>query len=379
LRVVFLTHHYPHWSGDRSGASLAALARALMRRGISVRVVASSNDQIGEGELDGVPVRRVRATPPFNQATPDSETIVAALRSPVAWGSAARLWRVLRAAARQEVAAGADLVHAHGWVPAGLATPSGIPLVLTVEGADGSLLKRSRIARRLARGIFKRAAVVTTVSREVGGWVQSEAGRFIGASHIHPMPVDTRGHPWTRGGGGAVTMARLIPSSRVELAIETAAVLASCGHDLPLTVIGDGPERGALEQRASQLGVAALVRFVGDPPAEEARRYLERADLMLFTAQGEGMALAVMEALISGVLVVACWDSGAAVDIVPESGAGRLTLPAPEALADCVLDLQADRDRLAMGRLVGESWRARLSPDHVAELCEGWYREALAG
>jgi hypothetical protein len=54
-------------------------------------------------------------------------------------------------------------------------------------------------------------------------------------------------------------------------------------------------------------------------------------------------------------------------------------LPAPEALADCVLDLQADPDRLAIGRLVGEAWRARLSPDHVAELCEGWYRDALAG
>jgi hypothetical protein len=75
---------------------------------------------------------------------------------------------------------------------------------------------------------------------------------------------------------------------------------------------------------------------------------------------------------------VACWDGGAAVDIVPESGAGRLSLPAPEALADCVLDLQGDADRLAMGRLVGESWRARLAPDHVAELCEGWYRDALA-
>jgi len=66
------------------------------------------------------------------------------------------------------------------------------------------------------------------------------------------------------------------------------------------------------------------------------------------------------------------------VSIVPESGPGRLTLPSPEALADSVLDLQGDPDRLAMGRLVGESWRARLAPDHVAGLCEGWYRNALA-
>jgi hypothetical protein len=42
-----------------------------------------------------------------------------------------------------------------------------------------------------------------------------------------------------------------------------------------------------------------------------------------------------------------------------------------------VLDLQRDPDRLAMGRLVGESWRARLAPAHAAELCEAWYRIAL--
>ena len=50
---------------------------------------------------------------------------------------------------------------------------------------------------------------------------------------------------------------------------------------------------------------------------------------MLFTARGEGVALAAIEALACGVPVIACWDSGAAVDIVPESGPGRLTLPSP--------------------------------------------------
>jgi glycosyltransferase involved in cell wall biosynthesis len=241
------------------------------------------------------------------------------------------------------------------------------------------LLKASRVARWLARPVFQRAAVVTAVSREVGTWVQSGAGRFVDNPHIHPLPADTRSHPWTRGGGGLVVISRLVASTRVELAIETAAVLASCGHDFPLTIVGDGPERASLEQRASRLGVSSLVRFAGAMSPSEARAYLERADIMLFTARGDGTALPAIEALVSGVPVVACWDSGAAVDIVPESGPGRLTLPAPEALADSVLDLQADPDRLTMGRLVGESWRARLAPDNVAELCEGWYRNALAG
>jgi glycosyltransferase involved in cell wall biosynthesis len=192
------------------------------------------------------------------------------------------------------------------------------------------------------------------------------------------MPIDARARPWTRGGGGGVIIGRLIPSKRVDLALETVAVLASCGHDLPLTVIGEGPDRSALETLTQRLGITALVRFVGAATPAETGAYLERADVMLFTARGDGVAATALEALISGVPVVACWDGGAAVDVVPESGAGRLTLPSPDALADSVLDLQHDADRLAMARLVGEAWRARLAPDHVAELCEGWYRDALA-
>jgi glycosyltransferase involved in cell wall biosynthesis len=377
VRVVFLTHNYPRRPGDPSGAALGTLARALMRRGISVRVVTPS-DESGEAEVDGVPVNRVRVGRSTRETISRNDSIAQALRSPIGWLALTRLRRSLRAAARHEITAGADLVHAHGWMPAGLAAPAGTPLVLTVHGTDAPLLKESRIARSLARPLFQRAAVVTTVSREVGTWVQAGAGRFVDAAHIHPMPTDTRTYPWTRGGGGAVVISRLLASKRVELAIQTAAVLASCGHDFPLTIVGDGPERPALEQLAARLGVSALVRFVGAMSPSEARAYLERADVMLFTASGDGTALSAIEALVSGVPVVACWDSGAAVDIIPESGAGRLTLPSPEAIADCVLDLQGDPDRLAMGRLVGESWRARLAPDNVAELCEGWYRNALA-
>ncbi|HEU4681465.1 MAG TPA: glycosyltransferase family 4 protein [Gemmatimonadales bacterium] len=377
MRVVFLTHNFPHWPGELSGAALGMLARALIRRGLSVRVVTTGEDS-GEAVVDGVPVHRVRVPAAFQNTITSPPSLAALLRRPVGWSALARLWRKLRAAAQRELTAGADLLHAHGWIPAGLAAPSEVPLVLTVHGADGSLLTRSRIARRLATPLFQRVAVVTTVSSEVGAWVQSGAGRFVEPARVHPRPVDARGLAWTRGGGGVVTIAPLVPSSRVDLAIETVAMLASCGHDFPLTVVGDGPERQTLEERAVRLGVSSLVRFASAGALDNVRRHLERADMVLFTVRREAVAYAAVEALLAGVPVVACWDSGAAVDIVPESGAGRLTLPSAEALADSVLDLQNDADRLAMGRLVGESWRARLAPDRVAELCEGWYRNAIA-
>ena len=84
-----------------------------------------------------------------------------------------------------------------------------------------------------------------------------------------------------------MVMGRLDDAGRVGLALETVATLVSRGHKLPLTVIGEGRRRDALQQQARRLGVAELVRFVGAMPPDQALGYLARADLMLLTTQGE--------------------------------------------------------------------------------------------
>ncbi len=113
------------------------------------------------------------------------------------------------------------------------------------------------------------------------------------------------------------------------------------------------------------------------PPAE-VLDLLCRADLMLFPAQGEGFGLVAAEALMRGVPVVSCWDGGGVLDVVPEHGAGRLVIPSGEAIADAALGLLRDPETAARAREAGMTWRHKLSPDRVAEVCEGWYREALA-
>jgi glycosyltransferase involved in cell wall biosynthesis len=380
VRVVFLTHNYPRWAGDVSGAFLATLAGGLVRRGIEVRVIAPSDEgRGGDDELDGVRVRRVRYASPKAETLAYRGTMQTALRAPSGLRALTGLWRALGRAAREEAHAGAELFHAHWWVPGGMAVPKGVRSVLTVHGTDAALLRRSRIARTLARPVFQRATLVTAVSRELAGWVQAGTGRYVDPSHVQPMPVDSRNLPWSVGGGGAIVISRLSAQKRVSLAVETVAFLASCGHEMPLTIVGDGPERGALERLVDKLGISSFVRFVGSVPSAEVPNYLARADLMIFPAQGEGFGLVAAEALMAGVPVVACWDGGGVLDVVPPSGAGRLTLPAPEAMGDAILGLLLEPDHRDMARLVGESWRARLAPDHVAEICEGWYREAAGG
>lgn len=378
MRVVFLTHNYPRWPGDLAGAFLATLAAALVRRGIEVRVVAPSDaGQGGEAELDGVRVRWVRYAAARRETIAYRGTMQAAVRRPGGWLALGGLWRALRRAAREELAAGADLLHAHWWVPAGLALPKGAPAVLTVHGSDAALLRRSRLARRMAGPVFRRARVVTAVSRELAAWVQAATRQLVPKEHVQAMPVDASGFRWSEGGGGAITIARLTPQKRVHLALEAIACLGGLGCELPLTVVGDGPERPALEALARRLGVAGRVRFEGAVAPDEIPELLARADLMLFPARAEGFGLVAAEALMAGVPVVACWDGGGVLDVVPERGAGRLVLPAGEAIADAALDILHDRNRLAAARAEGEAWRRRLAPDQVAAVCERWYREAL--
>ncbi len=377
MRVVFVTHNYPRWPGDLSGSFLATLAGALGRRGHEVRVIAPSDaGKGGEDEQSGVHVQRVRYAVPARETLAYSGRMQEAARTPGGLVALVDLWRGFRRAIRRELRGGADVIHAHWWIPAGLALPRGVPSVLTSHGTDAALLRRSAMARALARPVFRRAGVVSAVSKELSGWIQNATGRHIPKQYVQPMPVDTTGWPWTEGDGGAITIARLVPQKRVHLAIEAIAALRDLGHPMGLTVVGDGPERPALESLATRRGVGDLVHFAGTVPAEQIPTALARAEIMLLPAQSEGFGLAAAEALMAGVPVIGCWDGGGLLDVIPERGPGRLTLPFADAIADAALGILADPERFAIARSAGEVWRARLAPDHVASVFERWYREA---
>ena len=243
--------------------------------------------------------------------------------------------------------------------------------MITLHGTDGRLLERHTLLRWTGKQVLRRARVVTTVSDDLAAAVARAVGRRDVLGRVQPMPVDSSDRPWSRGGGGLVLVARLTRQKRVDLAIRTLAEL-----DGPLTVIGDGPERPALEKLVASLKLHARVRFAGMLPADAVAQELGSADVMLFPAVDEGFGLAAIEALMAGVPVVACRDGGGVVAAVQAFGGGIVTDPMPGALAGAVRTARAPARR-ASARTAGERWREKLSPQPVAERFEGWYREAL--
>jgi glycosyltransferase involved in cell wall biosynthesis len=378
VRIALVTHNFPRSTGDVAGSFLLPLVHGLMARGHVVRVLAPSDEgRGGEDDVAGIPVRRIRYAPRALETIAYRGAMQAAARSPAGLVALAGLLVAFRRAVKDEMRDGADVVHAHWWFPAGLAVPPKVPMVLTMHGTDVSLLGKSRLVRMLGRRVLERAQVVTAVSRELANRAQAQVPLYLPDACVQAMPVQPYSLDWSTGGGGLVMVARLVPQKRVHLAIETLACLRDLGCDMPLTIVGDGPERSRLEALAAQHGIADRVVFVGAVAPAEVSRYLAAADLMLFPAHAEGFGLAVAEALMAGVPVVACWDGGGVLDMVPETGAGRRVLPRADALADAALDVLQDPERFAQARVEGERWRMRLSPDVVAARCEAWYREAI--
>ena len=156
------------------------------------------------------------------------------------------------------------------------------------------------------------------------------------------------------------------------------AALRASGNPIRLTIAGDGPERAALERRAAEADLAGLVTFRGAVDTVEVPGVLAGADVMLATSVGEGFGLAAAESLMAGVPVVACTDGGGLLDVVPPSGAGRVVAPDPAAIARAIGELAGAESR-SSARDEGARWRERLSGDHVASVCAGWYEEALRG
>lgn len=108
-----------------------------------------------------------------------------------------------------------------------------------------------------------------------------------------------------------------------------------------LMLVGDGPDRAALERLARRHGVAERVRFLGSRPHAELPALLAAADVAVQPSASEGLANVWVEALACGTPVVTC-DVGGAGEAIDRPAAGRLAGRDAEAIAAAVRALLAD-------------------------------------
>jgi glycosyltransferase involved in cell wall biosynthesis len=243
-------------------------------------------------------------------------------------------------------------------------------IVAVYQLAVPPLSERQRRTKRLtARAIDRHVGVGDRTSREIEKLVGLPPGSV---STIHNgVPDDDTGVAPKRQGPPMVgSIGRLEPQKGMDVLIRAFAEV----EDANLLIVGDGSERGKLEELAREVGVSDRVRWIGwsDTPG----RYLAGLDVFVLPSRNEGFPLAVLEALLAGVAVIAS-DVGSVAEAIRDGETGLLVSSEDRgALAAALRRLLADR---AFGRQLGENGRRlvldRFTADHMASAFESLYQE----
>lgn len=211
---------------------------------------------------------------------------------------------------------------------------SGIPYSFTIHGPDIFFEPHHwRIDEKAARARF-----VACISE----FCRSQLMCFAGQTHWDRLHIvhcgiepERYGKTW-HSGQRLLFVGRLAAVKGVPILFQAMANLKQDMPDLSLTLIGDGPERAFLEDMASTLGLSDRVKFLGYKSQSEVAAALLDTDMFVLPSFAEGVPVVLMEAMASGVPVVATQIAGIS-ELVSHGEAGWLIPPGNvEALSQAI-------------------------------------------
>lgn len=283
-----------------------------------------------------------------------------------------------------------NIVHSHRYkenLLAGMAaTWLRVPrMVATVHGlpeptpwASSWRIRRARLTDWLSLRYM--ASQVIAVSAEIAGWMEDQApGRvsLVGNSVcLDGFRGDDPGQVLRSLGvppGNKVVGAvgRLVPVKGMDLLIECAAEILKIRRNVSFIVVGDGPDRGKLEQEIARKRIADHVVLAGFRP--DVLEIVNAFDLLVIPSRHEGIPTVLLEALALGKPVVAA-AVGGIPEVVKNDVTGRLVAPGdsmgwvPAVLG--LLDNPGEASRLGRrGRQDVESrWNVRKQAERLFEI-----------
>jgi glycosyltransferase involved in cell wall biosynthesis len=237
-----------------------------------------------------------------------------------------------------------DVVHAHYATSAGLAAciSDYHPWVVTAHGTDVASGVQSIFWRALLRLIFKKADSVNAVSDELGESIV-RLGVPRDKVEVFTLGIDTQQFTFSERNFDRLPMPlRLVCTRRIEpvynheTLIRAIAVLKSRGLQVDLTIIGDGIQRGKIEQLVRDLELTDRIRFEGSLPNSALPRVLAQHDVYVSSSIRDGTSLCLLEAMASGLFPVVS-DIRANTDWITQGKNGLLHKAADsEGLATCI-------------------------------------------
>ncbi len=430
MNICMLTSSYPKYPGETTAPFIEEIAAGLVRRGHCVHVVAPYHRDIRRAPIErGVHLHffrysPVRALNVFGYAESLQADVglrgAAIAAAPLAVGaSMLALLRVTADDRRTMIddssddfadhpssfvlrPSSFDLIHAHWVLPNGtpaalVARLRGLPLVISLHGSDVYLAERAAPLSLVAAATFRAARAITACSGDLRDRALRLGARADDVAVV-PYGVDARAFQPDPQAGALVkaelglapdtplimSVSRLVYKKGLTYLLEAFPRILANHPGVVLVIAGYGDLREELERRASELGVAASVRFPGQLERERAARYVAAADVYVVPSirdqrgNVDGLPNALLEGMGAGRPIVASRVAGIP-DVIGDGRHGLLTPERdPAALAEAISRLLGDR---ALAERLGAAARRRvleeLTWDIAAERFELAYERAL--
>ena len=225
--------------------------------------------------------------------------------------AAPALARLLRAGG------GVDVIDAHYVYPDGVAAVMlgrrfGLPVTITARGSDVTQLPDFPVPRARIVDAISRADALISVSAALGERLV-ELGAAPSNVHVLRNGIDLAQF---RPVDGSAVRAEIGISAETKLLVSVGHLIERKRNSLTiaalpslpgvhLALVGDGPERAALQAQAQRLGVAERVHLLGARPHHALAAYYAAGDAMVLASSREGWANVLLESMACGTPVIA--------------------------------------------------------------------------
>jgi teichuronic acid biosynthesis glycosyltransferase TuaC len=277
-----------------------------------------------------------------------------------------------------------DLVHAHNAVPAGdavrRARGKAVPLVVSVHGGDVLYTAiRSRAgAEAVARGLGS-ARLVLANSQGIAELAREHGAGATRVVHLGTAMPATQRAVQRDGPPTLVTVAHLVARKRHADVLRALAVLGQRHPTLRYAIVGEGPERVALEGLAARLQISERVDFHGQLAPARAVELAQGCTLFAMPSTEEAFGVAYVEAMAGGVPAIGCRGEPGPEEIAA-AGEGLVLVPPGdiERLTQRIDELLSDPQRLReAGRRARETVAANFTWERCGEQTLAAYEGAL--
>ncbi|HEX3553474.1 MAG TPA: N-acetyl-alpha-D-glucosaminyl L-malate synthase BshA [Thermoanaerobaculia bacterium] len=284
-----------------------------------------------------------------------------------------------------------DVLHVHYAIPNAVSAvlareimaPQPLPVVTTLHGTDVTLVGNDPNYLETTRWGVNQSDAVTAVSESLRRTTVEQLGtrneihvipNFIDPARFETARQLTGARRWAQKGERLlVHISNFRPVKRV---LDVIATFERVQKQVParLLMVGDGPDRGKVEQYCREHHICGSITFIGSLPLVE--EVLVGADLFLLPSESESFGLAALEALSCEVPVI-CANAGGLPEVVDDGVTGFLRPVADvEGMAAAALRLLGDEE---LRRRMGEEGRrqaiARFSQDAVVARYRALYEK----